>query len=196
MTYIKNTENELDNPDYRESLILEEIGKQPRIHHNALKKIIVEDGQVMATKTFDKTVHHLIKEQRIIVEEDGNKKRYFLPNSTIAMEEFDKEIKNLFDATKTFVKDLCREYGNMTVFYKGLNSAFAIDSCSDTLKMISFYSAFLRESETFVEIEEKAKQCIIDIVVLAAKDKDKDILVPALRAHMLRRDIKDILKMS
>lgn len=195
MTYPDDTV-EIASLEERQYFILEKIEQNPGIHHNALKRMVVEQPSkpIMATKTFDKLVHELIEEGKIAVQKDGNKKRYFLPDATIAIGDFAKEIKIQSRTMIDHVNDLQREFRSMTTYYKGLNSIFALDSCNNVLMLVSFYSSFFDDSESFASIEKQARQYIKTIFEMAAKDKHRTILIPALRAHILKQDINDIMQ--
>jgi hypothetical protein len=58
----------------RERTILEEIQKNPNLHHNALIKLLVP--RFMAKTTFEKTKNQLVEKNVLSVNQEGNKKFY------------------------------------------------------------------------------------------------------------------------
>ncbi|MDH3617857.1 MAG: hypothetical protein OEM89_03920 [Nitrosopumilus sp.] len=58
----------------RERAMLEEIQKNPNLHHNALIKLLVP--KFMAKTTFEKTKNQLIEKDVLMVNQKGNKKFY------------------------------------------------------------------------------------------------------------------------
>ncbi len=58
----------------RERAILEEIQKNPKLHHNALIKLMVP--KYMAKTTFEKTKNHMLEKNVLSVTIVGNKKFY------------------------------------------------------------------------------------------------------------------------
>ena len=58
----------------REKAILEEVQKNPNLHHNALLKLIVPKH--MAKTTFERTKNRLIEKNILSASQIGNKKFY------------------------------------------------------------------------------------------------------------------------
>ena len=58
----------------RERAILEEIHKNPKLHHNALIKLMVP--KYMAKTTFEKTKNHMLEKNVLSVTKRGNKNFY------------------------------------------------------------------------------------------------------------------------
>jgi hypothetical protein len=70
-------------PDSREGIILAAVAKHGRIHHNALRKLVVEEMKVMATKTMEKTISQLISKGHLVYTKYKNKKMYLLPHESL-----------------------------------------------------------------------------------------------------------------
>jgi len=91
MTY-QNEAKIVNGSEERKYKILNLISDNEPIHHNALKKLIL-DNKIAATKTFDKIMGELSRSGTIKSEEKGNKKFYSIKkNFEFDIERFKKDI--------------------------------------------------------------------------------------------------------
>jgi hypothetical protein len=184
-------------PQQREFLILEEIKRHPRIHHNALRGIIVGRGD-MAGKTFNKIVSELVRSERIVVERDLNKKRYSIPNTKINSEDFRKDIEIGASIADDQMSRLRNEYSSLYLVDKAMMAMFVLKTCANTLRVISLSSAFVRKSKQEITIEKRLQGYVREITDIVTGDSKADIVLPVLKANMLQDDavkaMEDVLQ--
>jgi hypothetical protein len=171
----------------REFCILEEIKRQPRIHHNALREVIIGRGD-MANKTFTKILAELIKEGRVVVERDKNKKRYSIPNTKINSADFTNDIEHGASIVEYHMRRMRKEYSKLYTMDKSMMALFALKSCMNTLRAISLASAFVRKSKHYIATEERIQGCVREITEIVSNDPESDIVLPLVKANMLQDD--------
>ena len=119
MTYFKNTQYEGSSEEEKIKIILNEIDTNDRIHHNALRKIIVDENHDMAKRTFDKYVKRLRDDGTIkIIPMNDNKLHYALPQNPLDSLNFDKDYKDFSKQLEKELKKLKKNYKKFSTYEK------------------------------------------------------------------------------
>ena len=163
----------------RQSKILELIRQKQRIHHNALKKLVVP--RYMSNQTFVDTVKFLTEMNGIQVAQYGdNKKYYTLPSAELPDEDTVSRITiKSYKSMEQKVKELKGVYQKFSVQEKTIISIQYITSIFSALNGITLYMA-LSDSKLlkFKRIEENYRKRIQDIFNMIGNDKQRALVFP------------------
>jgi hypothetical protein len=108
------SENE---PDLREGVILAVVAKNAPIHHNALRKQVVEEMRAMAAKTMEKAIRRLISKGLLIHTKVQNKKMYLLPDESVyAIATIESDARKLRSIIKLRIGGYRSQYPKLSYF--------------------------------------------------------------------------------
>jgi len=202
MTYFEPKKKQ-NIEDQRISNIILEVHKMPGIHHNALRKIVVDEKKKMAKKTFDKLAKKLRTNGTLAtVSQNDNKIHYVIPATTNeAPLDFEKEFEPYLKSMESKLSQLKKEYklfpiqGKQTMMISTLSNIFS------ALTGITFINSIGNpSSEDLSKHEIRLRKCIRFHMDIMMHDKDRNLVVPVVQNAILQgfsiTQILEFLKFS
>lgn len=191
MAYSLTDKAELDKYDVA---ILEEITKNPFVSHNELKRRLGNERHIMATRTFDHHIQRLVKDERIMVKPQGNKKLYRL-NTPI-------EKSKMIESTIEFV---CLTEMTIGLFEKKYSK---IDLKTKTGMLLSYVNQLTgnvglmallpcvtldpKDRQLSLELIARFQDCLFRLFTLVLKDPDMKAIATVLFSKLSgMQQIKD-----
>jgi len=188
MTYPSDFPTEQGPHEKRMLEILSVVKKKRGIHHNALKKIIVEEKKLMAKRTFDKLCKEMISKGILnIIPMGDNKKHYIINDIVISkstnfedgfeiyLKSFENKIKSLKQNYKKFPVHAKQGFmtSTLALIFSGIVGTTLMNAVSDPS----------RKSLTSQEV--KMRQCVRECTDIIMHDKDANIVFPVIRDSIL-----------
>lgn len=187
MTYFE-PKNQQNADNQRISEIVLEINKNPGIHHNALRKIIVDEKKKMAKKTFDKLTKILRNNKTIsIITQNDNKLHYVITTPTTKNKiDFDKEFEPYVKAIERKLPKLKKEYKLFPIQGKQSVMITALSNIFSGLTGITFMKSIGEPSnEELSEHEIRLRKCVRSHMDIMMHDKDRNQVVPVVQNAIL-----------
>ncbi len=155
----------------REISILKTIKEHPNIHHNALKKIIVEELDLVAIKTFDRLIKELIKTYKISFTYENNKKLYSIPNISILQDSQDLIIPYL-NSMNEHLKIFEKVYPRLSYYEKVVISEHFVKQLLSNLYGIDLYRQINSDKkiEDYLQIKDDFMKKIRKILEIFSHD--------------------------
>jgi len=175
----------------RERTILEEIQKNPNLHHNALIKLIVPKH--MAKTTFENTKNRMIEMNVLSVVNKGNKKVYNIPKDyqKRSLQTIERVVHEKYQHLKHNIKKIKEDYIHKDVDEKILICANMVRNLLQTDNGFTFLDSIKNSKKTLYKDEHLAIQEMISkIYEIISKDKDKELIFPII----ISNDIWNTLK--
>ena len=171
----------------REMVVLEEIQKNPNIHHNGLIKLLVP--KYMAKSTFEKTKNKLIEKNVLSVRLDGNKKFYSI------VEDYQKKPLQLMERIShekyQFLQHQIKKFQE-TYIHKDVNEkiSLSIELLSDLLKTdneFTILDSIKNSKKTLYKDEhQNIQEMIAKIFELIVEDKKLELIFPIVMKNIKR----------
>jgi len=169
--------------DERKAIILFEVGANPGIHHNALRKIIVDSKKKMAKKTFDKLTKEMREIGTLVTRSEGdNKIHYYVRLKNNSTKDFSEDVKFFFEVFENEIKLLKKKYKKYNAAEKSALASIKLANIYSLLIGIAMMDSIedpIKQPYNKQEIQCKkfAKQ-IFDIIM---HDKDAAVVYPLVR---------------
>jgi len=194
MTYFDNDLKKYSGKSERIQSILNTLSENEPIHHNALKKIIV-DSESMAKKTFDKLIHELVDLGIVNVRKEGNKKIYSVKkNFEVDEQDLERNIKIDLHLAKINIEYLKINYSRFDVLNKSAHSYFVLKDIFYSLQIIDFLiSLNYPNKEDYLKKESLLRNYINQIFKMIKKDKDATKIYPIIINNLFPKRRQDIL---
>ena len=169
----------------RERAILEEIKKNPNLHHNALIKSIVP--KYMAKTTFEKTKNQLIEKNILTVSQIGNKKFYsitenYQKSSIQLIERISHEKYQILQHEIRRIKD---DYRHKDVNEKISTGVKLFRSLLQVDNGFTFLDSIKNAKKTLYKDEHLAIQEMISIIFnTISEGKDSELVYPQVMSYL------------
>ena len=202
MTYFEPKKKQ-NIEDQRISNIILEVHKIPGIHHNALRKIVVDEKKKMAKKTFDKLAKKLRTNGTLTtVSQNDNKIHYVIPATTNeAPLDFEKEFEPYLKSMESKLSQLKKEYKLFPVYGKQTIMISILSNIFSALTGIAFMNSIgNHSSEDLSDHEIRLRKCVRSHMDIMMHDKDRNLVVPVVQNAILQgfsiTQILEFLKFS
>jgi len=188
MTYFepKNLQN---SDNHRISDITTEIIKIPGIHHNALRKIVVDEKKKMAKKTFDKLTKILRNNGTVgIISQNDNKIHYVISSSRNQSKiNFDKQFEPYVKSIESKLPTLKKEYKLYPIQRKQSIMITRLSNIFSVLVGITFMKSIGNPSqEELSKHEIRLRKCIRSHMDIMIHDQDRNFVVPVVQNAILQ----------
>ena len=165
--------------DNRIEAILLAINENPRIHNNALKKIIVDEKKIMAKRTFDKLIQQIRRRGMVkIISMNDNKLHFELPhvpskNKIDFAKEFEIPMKIFIDK----IKDAKKKYSKFTVQAKQEVMLSILSNIFNAIVGITFMNSISDPSkDSLTKQEIRLRQMVKNCIDIIMYDKDSNLV--------------------
>ena len=202
--------SELEQVDKYDRAILLAISESRNLHHNKLKKMLVEEQKIMATRTFDLHIKKLSKQKKILSFPHGRKKYYGL-NVKIdrkGTREKTREHSGLtqqnIELLEKYFSDLAlRDKITLTTFYlKQLlaNISHVYMPLSLMMVLPGRNQDDIEDRKVFLETVDQMQECMVRILKVIIKDPDRKAILDIILSESLgiegnkEADFPDMLK--
>jgi len=173
--------DENDKPMGREIVVLEYIGKFPNSNHNSLMREIVINDNLMAKKTFEKTIKSLIskgvlksykaKNMIIYIRTDNFEESY---NSHL-----EKQTEVLYKFMTHEIKRISDSYKNYSIEDKIFNISYHLQNILKTDTGFTILDSLKNPDDTLYANEHQTNQQIIaNLLSIVRDDKDFKTVYP------------------
>jgi len=168
--------------------ILTVVSKNSSIHHNALKKIIVEDKHLMAKRTFDK----LTKEMRSrgtlgTVSMNDNKIHYIVPQLfSQGNVNFENEFEVFIQSFEMNIKKMKKDYKKVPLQGKQGLMIGALSNIFSGIVGITLIKSISEPSiESLSKQERRLRKCVKDCIDIIMHDKDANLVIQVVNDSIL-----------
>ena len=187
MTYFEPKTNQ-NIANQRISDIIVEVQQNPGIHHNALRKIVVDEKKRMAKKTFDKLTRILRNNKTLtIVSQNDNKIHYVVTVPTTNTIDFEKEFEPYVKSMESKFPPLKKEYKLFPIYGKQTIMISILSNIFSALTGIAFMNSIGNSSsEDLSEHEIRLRKCVRSHMDIMMHDKDRNVVVPVVQNAILQ----------
>ena len=181
MSYYEPNEDKIE----RERIILEQIMKNPDLHHNAVLKLIVPE--FMAKTTFEKTRDSLLEKEIISVHIKGNMKFYRQTENyeQKSQQHIERSTTNSFHDLKLKIKKLDADYHHKDVDEKIIIANSLLRNLLNTDNGFTILDSAKNPKKTLYKDEHLTiQQLIHQIFEIVRHDKDFEIIFPTVVSYL------------
>lgn len=179
----------------RERTVLECIRNNPKLHHNALLKLIVPEH--MAKTTFEKTRNSLLEKNLISVKTESNMKFYIpVPDyEAKLLQHFEKITSISFHNLKNSVRRFSTDYHHKDMSEKIHLTNLLLRNLLQTEIGFTILDSTKNPKKTLYKDEHlEIQQMVFDIFGIIHDDKEHQNVYPALFSHLENLMPKDFLE--
>ena len=169
----------------RERIVLQIIKDHPKLHHNALLKIIVP--KYMAKTTFEKTRDSLLDKQIIHVKNQSNMKFYTITSDyeNQLQQRIEKNTNNSFHDLKLHLKKLDPDFLHKDIDEKINLARFLLVNLIRTDNGFTFLDSTKNPKKTLYHDEHlEIQQLLCHLLKIIKKDKDSEIILLAISGNI------------
>jgi hypothetical protein len=169
----------------RERAILQEVQKNPNLHHNALIKSIVP--KYMAKTTFEKTKNRLIEKNILSVSQTGNKKFYHITENyhKSSLQLIERISHEDYQSLQHEIKRIKQDYHHKDVNEKIYIGVQLLRKLLQIDNGFTFLDSIKNAKRTLYKDEHLAIQEMISIVFqIISDDKDVKLISPSIISNI------------
>lgn len=169
----------------RERIVLECIQNNPKMHHNALMKMVVPE--FMAKTTFEKTRDSLLEKEMIVVQKKSNMKFYVptLNYATRFQQHIERITNTSFHNIKNHIKKLETDYQHKDRNEKISLANSLLKNILQTDNGFTFLDSNKNPKKTLYSYEHlEIQQMIYDLFKIINDDKDHESIFPTVMSYL------------
>ncbi|MHA7733702.1 hypothetical protein [Nitrosopumilus sp. S6] len=169
----------------RERILLEHIKENPKLHHNALMKLVVP--KFMAKTTFEKTRDSLMEKEIIFVNAEKNMKFYRITENYAhkAAQHIEQTTNNSFHDLKIQIKRLETDFPHKDIDEKIHTSNLLLKQLLQTDNGFTILDSIKNPKKTLYRDEHLSiQQLIYQVYEIIQNDKDSELLLPTITSFL------------
>jgi len=180
----------------RERTVMEHIRNNPKLHHNALVKMIVP--KFMAKTTFEKTRDALVEKNLISISTEGNMK-FYIPTinyESKTLNHFERTTNTAFHNLKNFIRRFAADYPHKDIDEKIHISNMLLRNLLQTDTGFTILDSTKNPKKTLYRDEHlEIQQMIFNVFTVIRNDRDFENIYPSIIGNLgglLPRDFMDV----